>query len=134
MPRTNNRRLTLTTVGNNVTINVTYNAIFSVFERRLAGLGLVFRENIAVIGIDPAGANTGTVLDSINFENPNLAVTDGAAPQTIPRNVSVTVPRERLQEDADGTDEIRCRIQIEAVGLPPAVTSDRFTDQETLLG
>ena len=134
MPTTNNRQLTLTTVGANVTINVTYNAVFSVFERHLAGLGLVFRERIAVIGVDPAGATTGTVLTS--FPSPNLAVTDGAAVQTIARNVSMTVARAMLQEDpaVGDSDEIRCRIRIEAIGLPPGVTPDAFTDQEVLLG
>ena len=134
MPSTNNRQLTLTTVGDNVTINVTYNAVFSPFERRLAGLGLVFRERIAVIGVDPEGATTGSVL-RVGFPSPNFAVTDGAAAQTIARNVSVTVPRASLQEDLAGdTDEIRCRIRIDSIGLPPAVTADAFTDQETLLG
>jgi len=134
MPTTNNRQLTLTTVGTNVTIGVTYNAVFSVFERHLAGLGLVFRERIAVIGVDPPGATTGTVL--ANFPSPNLAVTDGAVAQTIARNVSMTVTRASLQEDpaVGDADEIRCRIRIEANGLPPAVTPDAFTDQEILLG
>lgn len=134
MPTTSNRQLTLTTVGANVTINVTYNSVFSAFERHLAGLGLLFRERIAVIGVDPAGATTGTVL--ANFPSPNLAVTDGGASQTIARNVSVTVPRASLQEDpaVGDADEIRCRIRIDSIGLPPAVTADAFTDQETLLG
>jgi len=121
-------------VGVNTTINVTYNAVFSVLERRLAGLGLVFREQIAVIGIDPPSSTTGTVLTS--FPNTTLAVTDGAAPQTIPRNVSRTVLRVSLQEDTGlgDDDEIRCRIQIAAIGLPPAVTPNVFTDQEILGG
>lgn len=134
MPSINNRQLTLTTVDDRVTINVTYNAVFSAFERRLAGLGLVFRERIAVLGVDPdKGSTTGSVLH--NFPSPNLAVTDGAASQTIARNVSRTVSRDSLQEDLAGDrDEICCRIRIEANGLPPAVTPDAFTDQENLLG
>lgn len=134
MPTTNNRQLTLTTVNADVTINVTYNAVFSVFERHLAGLGLVFQDRIAVIGVDPAGGTTGTVLR--NFPSSILAVTDGAAEQTIARNVSMTVPRASLQEDlaVGDSDEIRCRIRIEANGLPPAVTPDRFTDEEILFG
>lgn len=134
MPTTNSRNLTLTTVGANTTINVTYNAVFSVFERHLAGLGLVFQEQIAVIGIDPPGATTGTVLTS--FPNTILGVTDGAVPQTIARNVSRTVTRASLQEDSGlgDNDEIRCRIRIAAIGLPPAVTPDAFTDQEILIG
>lgn len=134
MPQTNNRQLTLTTVGSDVTINVTYNAIFAAFERRLAGLGLTFRERVDVIGVDPAGSTTGTVLTS--FPIANLAVTDGAAPQVIARNISRTVPRALLQEDSavGDSDEIRCRVRIEAIGLPPTLTPDAFTDQEILLG
>ena len=139
MPRTNNRQLNLDEVitpglegGIEVTITVTYNAVFSVFERHLAGLGLTFRERIAVIGVDPAGATTGTVL--VNFPSPNLAVTDGSVPQTISRNVSLNVNRASLQEDPalGDFDEIRCRIRIEANGFPPEVTPDAFTDQEVL--
>jgi hypothetical protein len=135
MPRINNRQLTLTTVDNKVTtINVTYNAVFSAFERRLAGLGMVFRERIAVIGVDPdEGSTTGAVLHY--FNSTDLAVTDGAASQTIPRNLSMTVSRASLQEDpGNDRDEIVCRIRIEANGFPPAVTPDAFTDQANLGG
>jgi len=121
-------------VGLNTTINVTYDAKFSVFERHLAGLGLIFRERIAVIGVDPPNSTTGAVV--ANFPSPNLPVSDGTAEQTIARNVSLTVTRASLQEDsgAGDNDEIRCRIRIEAIGLPPDVTPDAFTDQEILVG
>jgi len=134
MPTINSASLTLTTVGANTTIDVTYNAVFSVLERRLAGLGLVFRDRIAVIGVDTPPDPMGGVITSL--VSINLAVTDGAAPQTISRTASRTVLRSLLQEDigAGNNDEIRCRIRIEAIGLPPAVTPDEFTDQETLVG
>jgi hypothetical protein len=121
-------------MGANTTINVTYNVSFSVFERHLVGLGLIFRERIRVFGVDPPGSTTGTVL--ANFPAPNLPVTDGGAPQTIARNVSITVPRTLLNEDAalGDNDEIRCRIRIAAIGLPPIETPDVFTDQEILVG
>jgi len=134
MPTVTNANLTLTTVGTNTTINVKYNVTFSVFERHLVGLGLIFRERIRVIGVDPPGSTTGTALT--NFPAPNLPVTDGGAPQTIARNVSITVPRALLNEDAGlgDNDEIRCRIRIAAIGLPPLETPDVFTDQEILVG
>jgi hypothetical protein len=134
MPTATNLRLALTTVGLDTTINVKYNARFSVLERHLAGLGLKFREKIAVIGVDPPGSTTGTVI--ANFPSPILAVTDGTAAQTIPRDVSLTRPRASLQEDngLGDDDEIRCRVRIAAEGLPPAVTPDAFTDQEILVG
>lgn len=134
MPSAQNRNLTLTTVGADTTINVTYNAVFTAFERHLAALGMVFQEQIAVIGVDPAGSTTGTVLT--NFPNASLPVTDGPVQQVIARNVSKTVTRASLQEDAGlgDNDEIRCRIRIAAIGLPPAVPADAFTDQEVLVG
>src|ERR1044071_4265694 len=97
MPTTNTRQLTLTREGANVRINVRYNAVFSVFERHLAGLGLKFRERIDVIGVDSPGAATSEILTS--FPSPILAVTDGAAVQIIQRNVSMTVTRDALDED-----------------------------------
>lgn len=135
MPTAQNRNLTLTTVNNETTtINVTYDAVFSQFERRLAALGMVFEERIAVMGIDPPGSTSGTVLTS--FPRANLPVTDGAGSLTIPRNLSRTVPRATLQEDtgANDDDEIRCRIRIAAVGLPPEVTTDRFTNEQLIGG
>jgi hypothetical protein len=53
MPSTNSVKLTLTTVNQNVTVKVTYNAVFSPFERFLAANGLKFRERIEVNGWDP---------------------------------------------------------------------------------
>jgi len=87
--------------------------------------------------VDPAGSTTGTVLT--NFPNAHLPVTDGGVTQTIARNISKTVTRASLQEDSglgddDDDDEIRRRIRIAAIGLPPAVTADAFTDQEILVG
>ncbi len=132
MPSTNSRNLTLTTVGANVTVNVTYNAVFSPFERFLAANGLRFEERIRVIGVDPPGATTGTILH--NFPAQTLPVTAGAVPQTIARNRSITVTRASLQEDAGlgDADEIRCRIEITPIGMPASITD--FTDQEVLLG
>ena len=132
MPSTNNRQLTLTTVNDNVTVNVTYNAVFTEFERHLCRLGLAFRERIAVIGVDEAGPSAAEVL--VNFPSPNFTVTDGTGSLTIARNVSMTVPRSTLQDDEADEDEIRCRIRIETIGFPPEVTSDRFTTEQVLLG
>jgi hypothetical protein len=133
MPSTNSRNLTLTTVDSNVTVNVTYNAVFSQLERHLAAQGLSFRERISVLGVDPSGGTTGTVLH--NFGAQNIPVSDGAGSVSVPRNRSITVSRASLQEDvaAGDTDEIRARIAIELIGFP-APLADQFTDQEVLLG
>lgn len=134
MPTTNSRNLTLTTVDSNVTIKVTYNAVFSAFERHLAGLGLLYQERIRVLGIDPPGSTTGAVLHT--FAVQSLPVTNGDSTQTIPRSREITVSRASLQEDsaAGDADEIRCKIEILAVGMPPSVTPAAFTDEVSLLG
>jgi hypothetical protein len=137
MPTTNTHQLTLTRAGANVTINVKYNAVFSVLERHLAGLGLKFRERIDVIGVDSPGAATSPILTS--FPSPVLAVTDGAAVQTIQRTVSMIVTRAALDEDSSPflapdtlPDQIRCSVRVEALGLPLAVTPAAFTNEQVL--
>jgi hypothetical protein len=132
MARITNAQLTLTTVGNNVTINVTYNAGINPLERFLEANGLVLVERIAVIGVDPPNSTTGTVLH--NFPPETLPVTPGGGVQNIPRNRSITVSRASLQEDPGlgDNDEIRGRIVIDALNLPADVTA--FTDQEILVG
>ena len=106
---------------------------FYPFERHLANLGLVFKECIGVVGIDPP-AEMGKLITLSFFKK--LPVTDGNDELTITREVSKTVPRTSLQEDSvpGDDDEIRCRIRIYSYGLPPAVTEDAFTDEQILVG
>ena len=134
MPTTNTRVLKLNRVGANVRIDVSYNVVFSVLERHLAGLGLRFRERISVIGVDPPGATTGTVLPII-FPSSFIAVTDPQPRQ----HASIIVTRAALDEDQHpllppdlDADEIRCLIQIKAVGLPETITPDAFTNEAVL--
>jgi len=142
MATTKNRQLTITREGSKLRLTVSYQAEFNTFERRLAGLGLRFRQSIAVIGVDPPGATTGTVLPvSAHFPSPFFAVTDGAGTQTLNGGGSILVTRSELDEDSHpfvspdlDADEIRCRIRIKAIGLPMAVTPDAFTDQEVVGG
>jgi hypothetical protein len=132
MARISNAQLTLTTVGNSVTVNVAYSAGINPLERFLVANGLALVERIAVIGVDPPNTTTGTVLH--NFPAEVLPVTPGAQAQALPRNRSITVTRASLQEDngLGDADEIRCRITIDALNLPEDVTG--FTDQEILVG
>lgn len=138
MPQVKNAQLTLPRAGANVTINITYDAVFSEFERRLAGLGLKFQEQITLIGVDPPGGTTGlnvfTILRSIPVSN-------GAGETSVPRIFSTPFSRNSLDEDPSpflgpdfDEDEFRARIRILAVGLPPAVTPDAFTTQAVLGG
>ena len=141
MPGTNSRNLTLTREGGNVRVTVTYNAVFSAFERALAGLGMQFVERISVLGVDPPGSTTGTVL--AEFAAQVIPVPPGAGATQVPRPArSILLTRAQVDEDPsipflgpefDG-DEIRCRIRIQSIGLPAAVTPDAFTDQEVLGG
>ena len=139
MPGTNSRNLTLSPAGGgNFSVNVTYNAVFSAFERNLAGLGMQFVERISTLGVDPPGSTTGTVL--AEFPAQVIPVPPGAGPVSVPRNRSIVLTRAQLDEDPSiigpnfDADEIRCRIRIQSTGLPPAVTPDAFTDQEVLGG
>lgn len=131
MPTTNNRFQTLTTVGDNVTIRVTYNAVFSPLERHLAAKGLIFQERIQVIGED-----VGTATDQIlrTFPLVNISVSEGAGYLTVPRDREITVPRALLQEDTGlgDADEIRCKIEITPIGMPAVVSA--FTPEQYLLG
>jgi hypothetical protein len=134
MPTLTNANLTLTTVDQTVSIRVTYRVTFSAFERHLANLGLIFRERIRVIGVDPSGGTTGIELH--NFGAQNIPVTNGNTEESFNRIRNIERSRASLQEDTGlgDNDEIRARIRIAALGFPPAETPDTFTDQEVLVG
>jgi hypothetical protein len=138
MPTVENPTLTLSTVNNTTTIRVTFNARFTPFERQLAGLGMKFHQHVVVLGIDPPGGTTGTDLfptDPPLFEHINFPVTVGTTDQVLPYDQSRPVARSLLQEDSGGDeDEIRCKVLIHAVGMPPEFTDDVFTPQQVLLG
>jgi hypothetical protein len=132
MVQTQNQSLKLSVVKDVVTIAVGYQAIFSPLERHLAALGLTYREVIDVFGIDPPGSFTGTLMGPITpFQN--IPVTDGATPLIVNRSRTFIRTRAQMQEDPIGDDdEIRCRITVNLVGLPPAVPG--WTPQQTLKG
>jgi hypothetical protein len=133
MPTINGTTLTLTTVNNDVTIRVQYNAVFSELERFLAANGLTFAESIQVIGQDPGTVNDQTLQ---SFPKPigGIPVPAGAGSVTVPRDRSILVSRGSLQEDpaVGDADEINCSIEITPDGFPVPITA--FTPQQTLLG
>jgi hypothetical protein len=141
MPTTNSHKLTLTrdVASGKFKLTVTYNAEFNSIERFLSGLGMKFIERIEAIGVDPAGSTTGTVLG--RFGGQFITVPTGVGLHSVPRKREILLSRAELDEDQVpfvgpdvDADEIRCRIRIEAVGLPAAVTPDAFTDQQVLGG
>jgi hypothetical protein len=136
MPTVENANLELITVNGNVTIRVTYDVRFTPFERQLADLGLRYHSHITAHGMDPAGSLTGPNLVGVIFPTLNFPVTAGTVDQVLPRDESQTVIRALLQEDPNvgDADEIRCKIRIHSVGIPPEFTEDLFTDQVVLLG
>lgn len=136
MASAENRKLTLITIDNNVTVDVTYDAVFTPLERNLAAAGMKFVETIRVIGVDPPGGTTGSrihTFPSYVFPFPKLHEV-ATQPVTIERHVKVTKPRSVFQEDQDlgDDDEIRCRIDITPVGMPQRVVA--FTDEKILVG
>jgi hypothetical protein len=128
MPTITNATLDLTTINDNVTADVTFDVVFSPFERNLAGLGMTFDRHVDIIGVDNGAT---TVLTS--FDPTNLPVTAGNSPQTIPVVLAVTKPRTLFQEDTND-DEIGCNIRIHSQGFPPVFTPDFFTNQRVLVG
>lgn len=141
MPTTNSHKLTLTrdVASGKFKLTVTYNAEFNSIERFLSGLGMKFIERIEAIGVDPAGSTTGPVLG--RFGGQFITVPTGVGLHSVPRKRFILLSRAELDEDPNpllgpdaDADEIRCRIRIEAIGLPPAVTPDAFTDQQILSG
>lgn len=139
MPTTTSPKLTLIREGAKFRLTVTYHAEFNSIERFLSGLGMRFIERIAVIGVDPPGATTGTVL--ARFSGQFIQVPEGVGTFATNRKRSILLTRAELDEDQNpilgpdvDADEIRCSIHIQSVGLPPAVTPEVFTDQQILGG
>ena len=128
MPTIENATLTLTTVNDRVTADVTFDAVFTRFERNLADLGMTFDRHVDILDVDPT---TTTVLFS--FDPTNLAVTAGAGSQRIPVALSLERSRDFFQVDTDN-DEIGCNIRIHSQGFPPVFTPDFFTAQRVLVG
>ncbi len=131
MPTITSPNLTLTTRNDNVEINVTFIAMFTPFERQLAGLGMTFDWHIDILGVD---ANGHSILTS--FPSTTLPVFVGVGTQPIPVSASKTVTRTSLQEDSGlgDNDEIGCNIRIHSQGMPPVFTPDLFTVQRVLVG
>ncbi|MFM9949074.1 MAG: hypothetical protein ACKV1O_14125 [Saprospiraceae bacterium] len=127
MATTNSRNLELITNGDDVTIQVTYNVVFTQLEHHLASNGLRFAEYIRVIGEDSGTSSDRTLR---NFTPMWIPVTSEPAGQTIERSRAITVPRTSLWEDNDNVSEIRCRIQIVPLGFPTTITG--YTDQEEI--
>jgi hypothetical protein len=132
MPTVSNTTLTLTTVGANTTLDVTFDTEFNEVERNLVPLGLIYHVHGDVVGVD---GSTETVLLQDAFPHKVIPVTPGSTPQLLSTSVSLTVPRADLQEDTGGDeDEIRCNIRIHSVGLPPTFTENVPTPLKVLLG
>ena len=137
MPKVKNARLVLDRTGAKVVMSIIHDAVFSEFERHLAGLGLVFQERLDLIGVDPPGSTTGSVFFSTLR---SITVSDGVGELSIPRKFTLPFTRTSLDEDPTpflgpdfDVDEYRARIRILTIGLPPATTPDAFT-QEARLG
>src|ERR1043165_5482940 len=144
MPTINSPKLTLAPEGTKFKLTVTYHAEFNPIERFLSGLGMKFIERIVVIGVDPPGAIPNPITDTVlaRFAGEFVEVqSQGVGTFPIDRTRSILLTRAELDEDRNpflgpdaDPDEIRCSIQIQAVGLPPALTPEVFTNQQVLGG
>jgi hypothetical protein len=112
MPSLSVPQLTVTLSGTNVTITVSYAGTWSFFERFLGENGLVFREDIEIIGED-AGSGDDVVLHKFSMTlGPSSSL-------SFTRNPSFTVSRQSLQEDiGSDNDEITCRVTVTPIGMP----------------
>jgi hypothetical protein len=138
MPKVKNARLILDRTGAKVVVSFIHEAVFSEFERHLAGLGLVFQERLDLIGVDPPGSTTGSVFFSTLR---SITVADGVGELSVHREFTLPFNRTSLDEDPTpflgpdfDVDEYRGRIRILAIGLPPAITPDAFTQEATVGG
>lgn len=131
MPDVINPNLTLTTVNDFVTIEVTCDVSFNRLERNLKDLGMKFHSHVEVYGSD-GGANGAALvtLPRHDFDE----ITQGNGAQVIPLSLSTTVPRSVLQEDVPGNDEIVSRIRVHTNQAPVAWTEDVYTNEVVLLG
>ncbi len=117
-----------------MTVSVTYNAVFTPFERQLAGLGMNFHEHLDVFGMDPPGSLTGTFIASVP-PDPVRGHGGRRRSQTIPRCTQMVMSRTSLQEDPGrrrGRDPGQDPHPLRRA--PAAFTPDTFTDEEILLG
>jgi len=137
MPKTTNPVLTLTNenpgTGTDITVKVEYDITFNRLERNLAQLGMNFKDDVDVIGIDPPGSTTGTPIRRLG--GGKLDVPPVSSSAALHREHKLVMSRASLDEDP-GTplpdnDEIRCRIRFLTGGMP-AASAETFTNQVIL--
>lgn len=137
MPTVTNAKLSLEPVGTGTDIKITvkYDINFSRLESNIAkpGLGIMFRELVELIGVDPPGSKRGTSIVLLGIGQLFPVLQD--APQTLKGKHTRTVPRSVLDEDpgriAADSDELIARIRILTFGLPQN-TINEFTNQIVL--
>lgn len=135
-----NPKLRLDRLANaEVLITVDYEVLFFPAERNRTEFFVSFNEIIEVIGVDPAGSETGTVLIRTN-RRPLSKVTPGDSILKLPEHVEIKAKRTVLDEDGNPfvhpdtiPDQIRCRIIIETRD-PIAGQANKFTNQVILGG
>src|SRR5687768_8401060 len=84
-----------------VEIDLTYRVRFVFIERQMTKLGMIFVERVDILGVDPPGGTTGTLLKTIVN---TLAVSNGdniGVPTAIilPRRFTFNMTRASLDED-----------------------------------
>ena len=126
------QNLTLSESEGRATINVRYTTTFNEFERQMAGLGMRWHAHITAHGVDNGvlGPSIEAVTDA--FGTPNITPSTGTGDEVESHVHEVEVDRDELQEDANGADEIKCKVVIHTNNFPPEFSEEAITDQESL--
>lgn len=124
--------LELSEANGQVTIAVTYTAVFDRFDRELTALGRRYHAHHFVHGYD-GGDGLAAVIEDAEIERFDFPVTVGTTEQRFTQTVRRTVPRSVLDEDQGSSfDELKVNVLIHSNQIVPEWTEAAITDQETL--
>ena len=137
MPVISQSHLLLDRLGNSgdVVIGVEYTVTFSAFEISQESLGLIFKERVAIVGVDSGLPPIFGETVLLSFPVKAIPIPTGLGLQKVVRSMKRTVKRTSLQEDVgfNDDDELRGRIEIiPTETLGHSITA--YTPQKILRG
>ena len=153
MPQAILRKLVLTKQENGgYEVLFTYRATFTFAEMQMTKCGMTYRDRVYLIGVDPPGSTTGTIIPIYDFEHTfgefhviPVSAWDGIYPRPsgigFDRTFAGSVTRAQLDEDPShpflspdfDPDELRCRVEITSRQEPVELaTIVRFSNEEVI--